>query len=83
MKLRDCARDAALPCQTDGDTWCQVCLPCLAYDALGEIAPDLALLVVTLSGELKYLTGMLADGAVPSGADMVNALDALADVEKL
>ena len=55
----------------------------LADAKLVALAPALATLVVTLSGELKYLTGMLADGAIPSGADMVNALDAIADVEKL
>ena len=59
------------------------CFACTAKRRLEACGPALATLVVTLSGELKYLTGMLADGAIPSGADMVNALDAIADVEKL
>lgn len=50
---------------------------------LAALAPALARLVLELSDEFQYMTGMLEEGGMPSGSDLANAREALAAVEKL
>ena len=54
-----------------------------ADDKLEAHALDLARLVLTLTEEFEYLTGMLEEGQAPSGSDIANARKALAGVEAL